>query len=212
MGKSYVKDIDRGYKKIKQELIKLRKQEVAVGLQAGDMANDGKMTVARLGAIHEFGCTIEQGPRKITTYHRVLFTVSMNKERQVEIHAKLSRFMKKRRANTSRTHDVGPYSIDIPERPFLRSTFDEKHKEWEQKAAKQLDMVASGRKDAIGMLNTLGNVVEGDIKRKIASGPFTPNAPSTVRQKKSAKPLIDSGRMRSSVRYIIRGRGEGKNK
>ena len=205
MGKSYIKDIDRGYKKIKQELIKLRKQEVAVGLQAGDMANDGKMTVARLGAIHEFGATIEQGERKILTYHK------LRRDKDTKT-ASISKFIKRKRANFVMQHNVGPSTIEIPERPFLRSTFDEHHKEWEQKAAKQLDMVASGRKDAIGMLNTLGNVVEGDIKRKIASGPFTPNAPSTVRQKKSAKPLIDSGRMRSSVRYIIRGRGEGKNK
>ena len=205
MGKSYVKDIDRGYKKIKQELIKLRKQEVAVGLQAGDMANDGKMTVAQLGAIHEFGATIEQGERKILTYHK------LRRDKDTKT-ASISKFIKRKRANFVMQHNVGPSTIEIPERPFLRSTFDEKHKEWEQKAAKQLDMVASGRKDAIGMLNTLGNVVEGDVKRKIASGPFTPNAPSTVRQKKSAKPLIDSGRMRSSVRYIIRGRGEGKNK
>lgn len=205
MGKSFIRDIDRGYAKIKQELAKLRKQEVAVGLQAGDMAADGEMTIARLGAIHEFGCTIEQGERKIMTYHK------MRRDKDTKT-ASISKFIKKKRANFVMQHDVGPSTIEIPERPFLRSTFDEKNKEWQKKAEAQLNLVATGRKDAAGMLNTLGNVLEGDIKRKIASGPFTPNAPSTVRQKKSAKPLIDSGRMRSSVRYIIRGRGEGKKK
>jgi len=205
MAKSYVKDIDRGYLRIKQELAKLRKQEVAVGLQAGDMTDDGKMTVARLGAIHEFGCTIEQGARKILTYHK------MRRDKDTKT-ASISKFIKKKRANFVMQHDVGPSTIEIPERPFLRSTFDEKNKEWQKKAEAQLNLVATGRKDAAGMLNTMGNVIEGDIKQKIASGPFTPNAPSTIRRKKSATPLIDSGRMRSSIRYIIRGRGEGKNK
>lgn len=205
MGRSYIKDIDRGYAKIKQELAKLRKQEVAVGLQAGDMTKDGKMTVAQLGAIHEFGCTIDREAHSILTYHK------MKLDRKAKT-ASISKFLKKKRANFVMKHDVGPYSIEIPERPFLRSTFDEKNREWEQKAAQQLGMVAAGRKDATGMLSTIGNTIEGDIKRKIATGPFTPNAPSTVRRKKSSKPLIDSGRMRSSIRYIIRGRGEGKNK
>ena len=205
MGKSYIKDIDRGYARMKQELAKLRKQEVAVGLQAGDMTKDGKMTVARLGAIHEFGCTIDREAHSIMTYHKMKLNRKTGE-------TSISRFVKKKRANFAMQHNVGPYSIEIPERPFLRSTFDEKNKEWQKKAEAQLNLVATGRKDAAGMLNTMGNVIEGDIKRKIASGPFTPNAPSTIRRKKSASPLIDSGRMRSSIRYVIRGRGEGKNK
>lgn len=35
---------------------------------------------------------------------------------------------------------------------------------------------------------------------------WTPNAPSTVRQKGSAKPLIDSGQLRASVAVVERGR------
>jgi len=205
MAKSYVKDIDHGYRQIKQELAKLRNQEVAVGLQAGDMAEDGKMTIARLGAVHEFGATIEQGARSIMTYHKTKLNRKTGE-------TSISKFVKKKRANFAMQHNVGPSTINIPERSFLRSTFDEKNKEWQSKAEKQVGLVASGRKDAAGMLNTMGNVIEGDIKRKIVSGPFIPNAPSTIRRKKSSRPLIDSGHMRSSIRYVVRPRGEGKNK
>ncbi len=210
MGKSYVKDIDRGYKKIKQELIKLRKQEVAVGLQAGDMTQDGKMTVAQLGAIHEFGATINREAHSIMTYHKMKLNRKTGE-------TSISKFVKKKRANFAMQHNVGPYSIVIPERPFLKNTFDEKNKEWERAAIKQVDLVTAGKKDAATVLDALGLMIQRDIQKKIVDGPFTPNAPSTIRKKRKKKrgaitPLIDSGRMRSSVRYIIRGRGEGKKK
>ena len=35
------------------------------------------------------------------------------------------------------------------------------------------------------------------------------NAPSTIRKKKSDKPLIDTGKMRQSVKYVIRKKGSG---
>lgn len=206
MGKSYIKDIDRGYARMKQELAKLRKQEVAVGLQAGDMTKDGKMTVARLGAIHEFGCTIDREAHSIMTYHKMKLNRKTGE-------TSISKFVKKKRANFAMQHNVGPYSIVIPERSFLRSTFDEKNREWEQTGIKQLDLVATGKKDAATALDVLGHMVQGDIQRKIIDGPFTPNAPSTIRWKKSAKPLIGkTGRMRSSIRYVVRPRGEGEKK
>ena len=53
-----------------------------------------------------------------------------------------------------------------------------------------------------------GQYIEGEIKRKIGSGPFTPNSPATIRKKKSSKPLIDTGHMRQSVRYEIGDRSD----
>ena len=38
-------------------------------------------------------------------------------------------------------------------------------------------------------------------------GDFEPNAPSTIRKKKSDKPLIDTGRMRQSVMTVIDKKG-----
>ena len=48
------------------------------------------------------------------------------------------------------------------------------------------------------------------IQESITEGAWEPNAPSTVAKKKSSKPLIDTGRMRQSVNYIIRERGAGR--
>ena len=48
---------------------------------------------------------------------------------------------------------------------------------------------------------------KGLIQRKIVDGTFEPNAPSTIRKKGSSRPLIDTGRMRQSVNFIIRRKG-----
>ena len=37
--------------------------------------------------------------------------------------------------------------------------------------------------------------------------PSEPNAPSTIRKKGSDKPLIDTGRLRQSVNYVIKPKG-----
>ena len=46
--------------------------------------------------------------------------------------------------------------------------------------------------------------IENLIKAKIASGNFTPNAPSTVKKKGRNQPLIDTGRMMNSVKGVVR--------
>jgi len=47
------------------------------------------------------------------------------------------------------------------------------------------------------------------VQEKITNGSFAPNAPSTVMAKGSSKPLIDTGRMRQSVNYVIQQKGSG---
>ena len=46
--------------------------------------------------------------------------------------------------------------------------------------------------------------VENLIKAKIASGDFTPNAPSTIKKKGRNQPLVDTGRMLNSVKGVVR--------
>lgn len=198
-----VRDIDRGYARIIKTLAELKGKEIAVGLQAGDKTRDGKMDVARLGAIHEFGASIDVEAHTQTIYHKINKSGAFTKG---------GRFVKAKRSNFARDVSVGSHTIEIPARPFMRNTYDQKNREWQAKAQEQVGQVLDGKKDATTMLETMGNIMEGDIKRKIANGPFTPNAPATIRKKKSARPLIDSGRMRQSVRYVVRKRGSGRSK
>jgi len=45
------------------------------------------------------------------------------------------------------------------------------------------------------------------IKRAIANREFVPNAPATIRKKKSSTPLVDTGQLRASITYQ-RGNGD----
>lgn len=95
---------------------------------------------------------------------------------------------------------------DMPQRSFLRSAYDENL----PMIDKMIQRVANGAVFGLGTnaaLNQLGNVVQGIVQRKIVDGPFVPNSPATIKRKKSSKPLIDTGHLRQSIRYVIERKG-----
>lgn len=95
---------------------------------------------------------------------------------------------------------------DMPQRSFLRSAYDENL----PMIDKMIQRVANGAVFGLGTnaaLNQLGNVVQGMVQRKIVDGPFVPNSPATIKRKKSSKPLIDTGNLRQSIRYVIERKG-----
>lgn len=196
-----VRDIDRGMNRIRQELAKLKEQEVVVGLQAGDRTKDGKVDIAYIGSIQEYGAVIRHKARAQVVYHR------LNKNGSF---ARKGKFSKAGRSNFSRTAAVGEHTTVIPERPFMRSTYDEQNRKWNDAAQRLIGKIADGKGTADETVAVLGNMIQGDVQRKIVAGPFTPNAPATIRSKKSSRPLIDSGQMRQSIRWIVRRRGSGK--
>ena len=94
----------------------------------------------------------------------------------------------------------------MPQRSFLRSAYDENLPVID----KMIQRVANGAVFGLGTnaaLNQLGNVVQGMVQRKIVDGPFVPNSPATIKRKKSSKPLIDTGHLRQSIRYVIERKG-----
>lgn len=95
---------------------------------------------------------------------------------------------------------------DMPQRSFLRSAYDENL----PMIDKMIQCVANGAVFGLGTnaaLNQLGNVVQGMVQRKIVDGPFVPNSPATIKRKKSSRPLIDTGHLRQSIRYVIERKG-----
>ena len=95
---------------------------------------------------------------------------------------------------------------DMPQRSFLRSAYDENL----PMIDKMIQRIANGAVFGLGTnaaLNQLGNVVQGMVQRKIVDGPFVPNSPATIKRKKSSKPLIDTGHLRQSIRYVIERKG-----
>lgn len=98
----------------------------------------------------------------------------------------------------------------IPARPFLRKSVDEnvnKINSFMKAKVRDLTHGVSGEQ----VLKEIGIFQKDLIQEKITSGGFAPNADSTIAKKGSSKPLIDTGRMRQSVNYVIQKKGSGDN-
>lgn len=181
----HVTDKDMGLQKFMRELQKANNAEVVIGIQEGSNNGEGQ-SIAEYAAYNEYGgiAKHEGGTR---------YTKSGGKTRFVS-----NSFMGPVHGVTT-AHD-----IVIPERSFMRSTFDEKTKEISADFAAKYDLMKQGKMTAFKALSLVGLKHESDIKAKISSNIAPANAASTIRKKGSSKTLIDTGAMLASVRYVVR--------
>ena len=135
------------------EIEKLKEQQVFVGFQAGQVADDRGVDMAQIAMFNELGTST------------------------------------------------------APARPFLRDSVDENEDVIRDQCGKELKKLTTGA-TAETVLKRVGALGVRLVQEKIESGSFEPNAESTSRKKGSDKPLIDTGRMRQSVKYVIKRRGE----
>lgn len=89
-----------------------------------------------------------------------------------------------------------------PSRPFMRNAIDNHTDKIDNMFKAEVNNLQNGM-SAEQILNQIGVFVKDLIQTEIVDGDFTPNAPYTIAKKGSSKPLIDTGRMRQSVQYII---------
>lgn len=94
-------------------------------------------------------------------------------------------------------------SIVIPERSFLRSTFDENKEKWFKFVQKRIPKLINSQITAYRLCELLGAKMVGDIQIKITDLDTPPNADSTIKQKGSSNPLIDTGGLRMRVTYRV---------
>jgi len=111
-------------------------------------------------------------------------------------------------------------TVGAPSRPFMRQSVDGNASQISAMCKAQLQLIAEGRATARKALMDIGNLQAGLIKHTIDSGDFVPNAPSTVKRKTTGKggrlkgkgsktaPLVDTGRMKQSVRFVIVPKGQ----
>lgn len=145
------RDIDRGWKRIVQNVRGVAVSEVIIGIQEGEV-NDGQ-SIAEYAACNEFG------------------------------------------------------TEKIPERSFMRSTFDENVDNIQSEINTRYDQVLAGQLTTRKALGLVGMHHQDQIKHKISNVNILPKlAPSTIDKKGSNKTLIDTGAMNASVHYAVRGR------
>ncbi len=95
-------------------------------------------------------------------------------------------------------------SVTIPERSFMRSTFDDNRVKYTQVLKSLMGDVLQGNKTVEQALSLFGERVVGDIKKKITSIREPANAPSTIEGKGFNNPLIRTGTMRSRIKKRVR--------
>lgn len=98
-------------------------------------------------------------------------------------------------------------TVRSPARPFMRQSVDNHLDEINREFQALKADILRGR-SAEQILKELGVFQKDLMQNEIITGDFVPNAPSTIRRKGSSKPLIDTGRMRQSVDYVIKPKGE----
>lgn len=103
-------------------------------------------------------------------------------------------------AQIASVHEFGTRDKKIPERSFIRTTMDEKNRTFSLLTDNQLSKIGRGETTVNKALNVLGQLIASAIKRKITLLQDPPNAPSTIAKKGSSNPLLDTGRMRASIR------------
>ncbi|OES45233.1 hypothetical protein [Domibacillus iocasae] len=94
-------------------------------------------------------------------------------------------------------------SVTIPERSFVRSTFDEKEETWYQFLQQQMNLVLAGKLSVKDMYNRLGSLAAADIQAKMANFGSPNNSTATTSAKGSSSPLIDSGGLRQRVTWKV---------
>lgn len=100
-------------------------------------------------------------------------------------------------------HEFGAPAAGIPQRSFIRATVDLKRAEIEKVQADLAAQVAAGKIDGRTALARLGAFVQGLVQQRIAEGIGPALKPETVRRKKSSKPLIDKGQLRSAITHKV---------
>jgi hypothetical protein len=175
---------------LKKIQARIRDRAVFIGIPSGSGEQDG-MTIARLGAIHEFGATIDHPGGTQYGYNSV-----------DDAHDGKVRFQKTGKGVMS-LGVTGPHQIIIPERSFLRAPL-RAHTEDIKKAWRAIiPKVISGELTLLNGLHQIGSRASAFCRDAIKEGINPPNAKSTIQKKKSSTPLIDNGILVSKITYRV---------
>jgi len=103
-------------------------------------------------------------------------------------------------------HEFGSIDGTIPERSFMRSTYEAQRQKWRRKANDLMVQIAQGKMTVDKALGIIGSMVKGDIQMTIGSNLPPPNKPETIKRKTRAgrigdRTLIDTAQMRTSVSF-----------
>lgn len=100
-------------------------------------------------------------------------------------------------------HEFGSPAHGIPERSFLRATFDANKSKYRGQLRKLCELILDGKTDTQKGLALLGLGAAADVQNRIRAGISPANAESTIEQKGSTKPLVDTGQLLGSISSAV---------
>jgi hypothetical protein len=101
-------------------------------------------------------------------------------------------------------HEFGSRDGHIPQRSFLRSTMDREHSRLLKLLEMGVKKTALTGADVTMTLSTVGEVARAACVRTIdQSIGLKPNAPATIKRKRSTTPLIDEGILKRSITWKV---------
>jgi hypothetical protein len=99
-------------------------------------------------------------------------------------------------------NEFGTRSLHVPERSFIRNSFELYRSDIEKAFKMGIQQVIKGAApDQI--MGQIGEAIVGKIVGRIDAGIAPANAPSTIKQKGGSKPLIDTGRLKQSITWKV---------
>lgn len=106
-------------------------------------------------------------------------------------------------ASIAAVQEYGSQDGSIPARPFLAMALQKNQKTLNKLQDKSLDAVLSGKSTIAKGLTVLGEAHTAQVKQGFTELQFTPLKASTIKQKGSTRPLIDTGLLRRSIAYKV---------
>ena len=98
--------------------------------------------------------------------------------------------------------EFGAPKRNIPVRPFMRNAFDKSREKLNRAKKRLYNSVLLDEISPKTAVTKLGEIHKGQIQREIVNLRSPPNAPSTIKRKKSSNPLIDTGQLRQSIHHV----------
>jgi len=107
-------------------------------------------------------------------------------------------------------NEFGSSDGRVPERSYIRSTFDAEKNKWRTLTVKLKKRMISSVKTVEWILGNMGTKIVSDIQAKINAVKEPPNAPSTIAKKTRAgrvgdNPLVDYGQLKTGITYKTHG-------
>jgi len=182
-------------------LQELNRLKIEVGIFGG---NNEENHVLMVAGVHEFGTTIR--PKK-SQYLTIPFPAAGDRSAR-EIDGLFRPHGTNILAVPKGKKQFEPMfalvkKVEIPERSFLRSTYDENENDIGKNIEKLIPKVISLEMTPETLMNRVGAWIVSRIKRKIIEIKNPSNSSATKENKGSSNPLVDTGRMRRSITWRV---------